>query len=167
MPLKIERLTINDLDDVHNIELEVFPEPWSRQQFENELESSISVYFKAVSQGELVGYMGVLFIVDEAHLTTIGVAPEWQGKGIGKALLCKALLTAIDRGAAVMTLEVRVSNDTARKLYRRFGFSIVGQRKGYYAKIGEDAYIMDSPYLQGETYLRRIEGIGCKRAHTD
>lgn len=167
MAIQLKRLLTDDIDDVINIESLIFPEPWSRGQFERELESTISVYFKAQADGELIGYTGVMFIADEAHLTTIGVHPGWQRKGIGKMLFCKAIWTAINRKATVMTLEVRVSNDVARKLYRMFGFSIVGTRKGYYSRIGEDAHIMDSPYLQSDTYLRRLKTIGCEKADLD
>lgn len=164
MTVTLTSLLPEDIDAVMDIEEHVFPEPWTRGQFEKELQSLMSVYFKADLDGTLIGYTGILFIADEAHLTTIGVHPDHQGKGIGRLLLCKAVWTAIEKACSVLTLEVRKSNDPARKLYRRFGFSIAGERKGYYSKIGEDAFIMDSPYLQSDTYLRRLENIGCNKA---
>lgn len=164
MAVVLKSLMPDDIDAVMEIEERVFPEPWTRRQFEIELQSVISIYFKADLDGTLIGYVGILFIADEAHLTTIGVHPDHQQKGVGGLLFCKAVWSAIERSCSVVTLEVRKSNDHARKLYSRFGFSIVGERKGYYAKIGEDAYIMDSPYLQSDTYLRRLENIGCNKA---
>lgn len=159
--LSIEDLKEEDIQDVVNIEKKSFPEPWSPGQFEKELVSNISHYYKAVYDGRLVGYAGILFIADEAHITTIAVEEKMRRHGIGRLLMCKLLNVAVEKKASAVTLEVRVSNADARKLYRRFGFAIVGERKGYYSRVGEDAYVMDSPYIQSETYLKRLKDIGC------
>lgn len=161
MELVIKRLQKEDLNNVLEIEESVFPEPWTRGQFEKELSNIFSRYFKAVLNNMLVGYAGIMFVSDEAHMTTIAVHPKWQRKSIGKKLLCKSIKTAINEGCTIITLEVRASNDAARKLYRLFGFTVVGERKNYYSKIGEDANIMDSPYLQSSNYTERLKNLGC------
>lgn len=161
MEIVIKRLQKNDLDNVLKIEESIFPEPWARNQFEKELSNILSRYFKAVHNNLLVGYAGIIFISDEAHMTTIAVHPEYQRKGIGKKLLCKIIRTAINEDCTMIALEVRASNEAARKLYRLFGFTIVGERKNYYSKIGEDANIMDSPYLQSSNYIERLKSLGC------
>lgn len=155
----VEPMADINLSEVYSIEEKCFPEPWSKAQFKQELRSTLSKYFVAKSDDRIVGYVGVMFITDEAHLTTIAVCPDWQHKGIGSMLLLKAADLAIERGMRIITLEVRVSNETAINMYKKFGFEVAGRRIGYYSKIGEDALIMDSPDLRAPSYRQLLNQI--------
>src|SRR5579859_613145 len=90
----------------------------------------------------VIGYSGFWFIIDEAHISTIAVAPEWRGHRVGERLFVAMLEQALDLGALTATLEVRVTNDRAQGLYRKYHFEVVGRRKHYYRDNGEDALLM-------------------------
>jgi ribosomal-protein-alanine N-acetyltransferase len=101
----------------------------------------------------VVGYAGLWLMVNEAHITTIAVAPEYQGHGVGELLLLALIDRSIQLGALVVTLEVRVTNEVAQSLYRKYTFRETGLRKRYYSDNGEDAKIMttedlDTPQFQ-------------------
>jgi [ribosomal protein S18]-alanine N-acetyltransferase len=109
------------------------------------------------SLGEIAGYAGMWLMIDEAHITTIAVRPEWRGKKLGELLLATLLEAAQDMGAHRLTLEVRMSNDVAQRLYRKYGFETEGVRPRYYSDNNEDAYIMTTPDIRDEQYRRRFE----------
>jgi ribosomal-protein-alanine N-acetyltransferase len=90
----------------------------------------------------VVGYSGFWFILDEAHISTIAVHPDWRGRRVGERLFVTMLEAALDLGAVTATLEVRVTNDRAQGLYRKYHFEVVGRRKHYYRDNGEDALLM-------------------------
>lgn len=104
----------------------------------------------------IVGFAGMWTVCDEAHITTIGVDPSYRGRGLGEWLLVHLIDEAISRNAAWLTLEVRVSNEAAQALYRKYGFTIQGTRKRYYSDDNEDAYIMWSPSLREPGYVARF-----------
>jgi [ribosomal protein S18]-alanine N-acetyltransferase len=103
-------------------------------------------------RGALVGYAGMWMMIDEAHITTIAVRTQWRGRGFGELLLASLLETAVDMGARRLTLEVRVSNDAAQKLYQKYGFHEQGTRLRYYSDNNEDAYIMTTDDVQQQNY---------------
>jgi len=103
----------------------------------------------------VVGYGGLWLWLDEAHISTIAVHPDWRGRGLGELLLLAMLERSIELKAAQATLEVRVSNQVAQNLYRKYEFEIVGIRRRYYRDNGEDAYIMTVPALDA-AYARRL-----------
>ncbi len=146
----VERLTIEpmkkrDVRAVMAIEERVYPKPWTASLFQSELLlTQTRQYLVAKSGRELVGYAGVMLVLEDAHVTTIAVAPSHVREGIATRMLVALARNAISRGAQAMTLEVRLSNKAAQGLYRRFGFSPVGVRAGYYEDPGgrEDALIM-------------------------
>jgi ribosomal-protein-alanine N-acetyltransferase len=105
----------------------------------------------------IAGFAGMWVVFDEAHITTIGVDPLYRGRGFGELLLLALIDEAVRRGATWLTLEVRVSNDVAQDLYRKYGFAVQGRRRRYYSDNGEDAYVMWSRSLRDATYLARIE----------
>ncbi len=107
----------------------------------------------------IVGFTGMWHMFDEAHITTIGVEPEQRGKGLGELLLVGLTDEAIRRGAAWLTLEVRVSNDAAQALYQKYGFTVHGTRKRYYSDNNEDAYVMWSPSLLDEEHLALLDDL--------
>lgn len=106
----------------------------------------------------IIGFAGMWIMLDEAHVTTIGVAPEYRGHGLGEMLLIELFEEALRRGAEWMTLEVRVSNDTAQALYLKYGFTRQGIRRRYYSDNGEDAYIMWSPSISDPESVARLAG---------
>lgn len=123
---------------------------------------------QTVEHAPVVGYSGMWLMVDEAHISTIASHPDWRRKGIGELLLLAMTDNAAEIGANVVTLEVRVSNVGAQALYYKYGFEIAGMRKGYYSDNGEDAYIMTTPSITTDQYVRRLEGLKAalfKRLH--
>jgi len=144
----VEPMRLDDVQAVHEIERLSFSTPWPAYAFEQELRGNRLARYVVARAGErVVGFAGVWLMVDEAHITTFGVHPEWRRQGIGRQLL----LNLMDLGATLrarrMTLEVRVSNEPAQGLYRSFGFEVVGRRPRYYTDDGEDALVMTTPDL--------------------
>lgn len=107
----------------------------------------------------IIGFSGMWILLDEAHVTTIGVLPELRGRGYGELLLLNLIQEAMRRGAEWVTLEVRVSNDSAQALYAKYGFTRQGIRRGYYSDNNEDAYIMWSPSIREPETLARINAL--------
>ncbi len=103
------------------------------------------------------GFAGMWVLLDEAHITTIGVDPAYQGQGLGELLFVALLDEAMQRQATWVTLEVRVSNVTAQSLYRKYGFTVQGRRPHYYSDNGEDAFIMWSESFKEPVYRGRVE----------
>ena len=135
-------MTSEDIDDVLVIEELCFEDPWSREAFESEMSGlNPCVYFVAVQEDMICGYMGVWHILDEGHITNVAVHPEYRGQGIGRMLVETTISDGMSKGIEAFTLEVRKSNDTAQELYKKCGFESVGIRKRYYAN-NEDALIM-------------------------
>jgi ribosomal-protein-alanine N-acetyltransferase len=146
-----------DLKLVLDIEKRVFPEPWSSTIFGSELALRHGRSYRVARLGRrIVGYRGVLFTGEEAHVTTLAVAPEYQRRGVATVLLLDAVRSALESGALHLSLEVAFSNQGAQALYRRFGFSPVGIRKNYYQLTGEDAYVMWAYDLPSPDYTERI-----------
>jgi ribosomal-protein-alanine N-acetyltransferase len=131
------------LRSVLRIEQQVYPRPWSLGVFMGELgQHGSRHYVGARAQGRLVGYAGLMFGYDEAHVTNIAVDPAWQRHHVGTRLLVNLFHAALRRPSRDITLEVRVSNTGAQAMYRRFGFETEGLRRNYYAETGEDALVM-------------------------
>jgi ribosomal-protein-alanine N-acetyltransferase len=116
--------------------------PWSEDSFRREITNPHARYYVAIEAGSVMGFGGFWTLVDEAHVTTIAVRPEVRGKGVGRTLMMEILTVAASLGMCCATLEVRVSNDAAIKLYESLGFSNSGFRKNYYPDNREDAVIM-------------------------
>ncbi len=105
----------------------------------------------------VVGFAGIWFMVDEAHITTVAVDPEWRGRGLGELLLLALIEKCIAINASLITLEVRASNDVAQRLYYKYGFYSNGVRLRYYSDNGEDALVMWSDEVESPTFRRRLE----------
>ncbi len=133
-----------DIDDVVKIDQQSFSVPWSRQSFVNEIDQNLYATYIVLEDddGSIIGYCGVWNVLDEAHITNIAIAPGNRGKGYGELLLKKIMELSKEAGAKSMTLEVRLSNEVAQSLYRKFGFEDGGVRKNYYSDNGEDALVM-------------------------
>ncbi len=154
--LAIDRMTHADLAAVQAIERASFTTPWPPYAYRNEIETNRLAHYLVVRVGgEVVGYGGIWLMVDEAHVTTFAVAPAWRRRRIGERLLVALLDLAIARGAREATLEVRLSNLAARRLYEKHGFRPVGIRPRYYSDDHEDALIMTTePFAIPETAAR-------------
>ena len=157
--LTITPVSKRDLKRIVDLERSLFPEPWSEAVLRSELEAGPSRrYTKAVRGKVLVGYLGLMFVDDELHINTIGVAADSQGQGIASRLLLDGFAAGLERGAKHATLEVAVSNDAAQRLYRHFGLAPVGVRRGFYAK-GEDAMVMWARDLDSPNEIARRASI--------
>ena len=142
-------LTVADLREVAVIERVSFSAPWPTSAYTTELTTNrLARYVGARIGGALVGFGGIWLMVDEAHITTMAVLPENRRSGVATALLLELLQEARRGGARVATLDVRVSNNEAQRLYRAFGFVEVGRRIRYYDDNGEDALVMTTQELE-------------------
>ena len=182
----IEPMRLEDLDEVLAIERVAFPTPWSLRAYRWELTVNDHAYYlvvrrrqsqppqqrqpqpglrrtihrilgsKTTDRPPVLGYGGFWLIVDEAHISTLAVHPNWRRRGLGALLLAALLDKAVEVGAVIATLEVRVSNVAAQNLYRSFGFEQAGLNRHYYRDNGEDALIMTTPLLVTAPFQQRL-----------
>ncbi|MDO5145132.1 MAG: ribosomal protein S18-alanine N-acetyltransferase [bacterium] len=145
---KIRRMTLTDVDAVAAIERATFPTPWSRDAFVQEMTANaVARYLVAEAGGEVIGYAGAWLILDESHITNVAIREDMRGLGLGRKLMQELLQYLSNLGAAYATLEVRVSNERAQRLYQSLGFIPVGRRKQYYEDNREDALLMVCDHL--------------------
>ena len=157
MRLLIEPMRIDDLPAVHAIERASFDAPWPPEAYRNDLETNrLAQYLVARVGDEIAAYGGMWLMVDEGHIITFAVHPDWRRQHIGERLLLSFIDLAVERGAHEATLEVRLSNLPARRLYEKFGFRPVGLRPRYYSDNGEDALIMTTDPLADAPMRERI-----------
>lgn len=166
LPYVVNDMSTADVTQVAALEKLIFPLPWSALAFEYELRHNPMAHFavlrrrapvdETASSPPILGYAGFWLIVNEAHICTLGVHPDWRGRGLGELLLTNLIDRASERGAAVATLEVRASNHVAQSMYRKYGFEITGRRKGYYSDNAEDAIIMTTGAIASQSYQRRF-----------
>jgi [ribosomal protein S18]-alanine N-acetyltransferase len=158
--VRIEPMQVTDIDAVQRVERASFPVPWPAYALRQEVETNRLARYLIVRVGsDVVAYAGVWLLVDEAHVTTFAVLPDWRRRGIGARLMLAVMRLADQLGARVATLEVRLSNMPARLLYQRFGFRPVGVRPRYYSDNGEDALIMTSAPLASPEMRRRLDAL--------
>jgi ribosomal-protein-alanine N-acetyltransferase len=138
----IRSLAMSDLNAIEQIERRSYTTPWSRSMFAGELAKPASLCLGAFERDELAGYMIISRYVDAWHVMNIAVAPEFRRHGIATALLERLFELTEDNSLRGYTLEVRVSNEGAIKLYTRLGFHARGIRRGYYTDNREDALVM-------------------------
>jgi ribosomal-protein-alanine N-acetyltransferase len=146
----IEPLTLlGDLDTILEIERASFVNPWTREMYLAELENKgVSYCYVVRNQShELVGFCSFWRVLDELHINNLAVMPVYRGAGAGTTLLREILREGARMGARRATLEVRRSNEAARRLYERLGFSVAGVRRGYYTNPVEDALVLWREHL--------------------
>jgi ribosomal-protein-alanine N-acetyltransferase len=143
----VRAMKMTDLRTVLDIDHLSFPLPWSERTYRYEIKENPSSYMYVVEIHEgrnlrVVGYVGFWFIVDEAHISTLAVHPDYRGHGIGELLLQTAINRAEKLNVRIVTLEVRISNQIAINLYRKYDFEVVGSRPRYYRDNNEEALLM-------------------------
>lgn len=138
----VRAMQIKDADAVSRLERQIFSRPWSRKGFIDALSLGNTIFLVAEEEGRILGYIGMYFSIDEGEITNVAVDPVERCRGVGAMLLDAIKKEAEHRFLARLILEVRVSNDTAIRLYERNGFMNCGIRKGFYEEPKEDAYIM-------------------------
>lgn len=182
LPYLLQPMQVRDIPEVLEIERVCFPMPWSAHAYRYEIEeNTLSWYVVArpapprqergvlgkvlalrppsPSRTPIIGYGGLWMMVDEAHISTLAVAPAYRRRGVGELLLLALIEEAEQRGAAAITLEVRVSNLPAQRLYEKYGFTVQGRRVRYYSDNGEDAYIMTTPPLRLASYRETLKSL--------
>jgi ribosomal-protein-alanine N-acetyltransferase len=155
--IHLRRLTHSDLDAIETIERRSYRTPWSRSMFAGELAKPSSICLGAFEadddegEGPLIGYLVVSRYVDAWHVMNVAVDPDHRGRGVGAMMLDRLFEVTAHDARRGYTLEVRVSNETAIRLYERLGFESRGIRRGYYTDNREDALIMwKEPVAAGE-----------------
>ena len=155
--VEITKMRRRHLRKVLAIETKVYPRPWSASLFLSELaQRSTRSYIVARDETDVVGYAGLMFTGLEAHVTNIAVDPILHGQKVGTRMLLTLITEAIARGAKQVSLEVRVSNVPAQKMYEKFGFAVAGTRRGYYIETNEDAYVMVADDVDSTEYRERL-----------
>jgi [ribosomal protein S18]-alanine N-acetyltransferase len=156
--IEITRMRRRHLRGIMSIERRVYPRPWSPSLFVSEMTAGRTrAYLVALEGRTVVGYAGLISYGDEAHVTTIAVEPDRQRLKIGTRLMYELIGEAERMGARAVSLEVRVTNWGAQRMYARFGFRPVGVRKGYYQETGEDAVIMWTDDIRTPEYSRLLD----------
>lgn len=157
--MAIDKIYVNPMqkDDIPKIsEIEQLAyglHHWSSDSFYSEINNKIAHYYTATdSKGEIVGYAGCWHIVDEAHITTIAVHPDYKRQHVADNLIVNLIQNCYNDFIKYITLEVRVSNLPAINLYRKYGFKSLGTRKGYYQDNNEDALIMWTENIFSDEY---------------
>ena len=146
----IRKMTLKDLEQVVAIDQVSFSLPWPARSFQFELtDNAASRSWVVGLDGRVIAMLVGWFIVDELHVATIAIHPEFRRQGLGKSILLHALCSAKEEGAVKAFLEVRESNEVAQKMYRNFGFVEDGRRPGYYKDNGEDAILMSLNHIPG------------------
>jgi len=142
-PVTIERMTYEDIPQVHRLEKLCFTAPWDISAYYRDFRNPSAFYQVARLAGRIVGFGGVWIIEDEAHIVTMAVQQEYRCRGIGRLLMDALLEEARRRHVAIVTLEVRVHNAPAQHLYTKLGFHTIAYRRHYYPDNNEDAAVME------------------------
>ena len=146
-----------DISAIVALEVEVYDHPWSEAIIRDELSQTNRAYLIVEAEGGIIGFGGAMFVGEDAHITTLGIAPAHRRRGIGSRLLLTLIDRALDAGTRNLTLEVRESNVDAQLLYEHFGFAEVGKRHGYYRD--EDAVVMWALDIDTDDYQQRLDAI--------
>ncbi|WP_058306285.1 ribosomal protein S18-alanine N-acetyltransferase [Gracilibacillus massiliensis] len=141
--VQFRKMKESDIEAVMNIDKRSFPKPWPEDIYYEELNNNnYAVYFVALVDNKIVGFCGCWMILDEAQITNIAVDPSYRGKGYGQGLFQYVINYGIAHGIRLLSLEVRVSNVAAQRMYKNFGLQPGGIRKNYYTDNQEDAIVL-------------------------
>ncbi|MDD4843246.1 MAG: ribosomal protein S18-alanine N-acetyltransferase [Anaerotignum sp.] len=151
--IKIVPMKEEHIDGVLAVEEATFSIPWTRKDFEREVkENAMAIYFVAMDGEKIVGYAGMWHVITEGHITNVAVLHDYRRQGIGDLLMENLEKAALEKEMIGITLEVRINNAPAQRLYHKYGFRAEGLRKNYYADTHEDAVIMWKYYPIYEDY---------------
>ena len=143
MEYRIIDTTEAQLEQIQAIERQCFSCPWTLDQLRSQLSDDRHVFLAAVAEnGAVLGYVGMMFVLDEGYISNVAVAPAYRRQGVADALISALMMRAEELGLAFVTLEVRAGNEPAKALYAKHGFVPVGRRKNYYDLPKEDAILM-------------------------
>lgn len=140
--MNLRRMTIEDIKEIELIERQCFTLPWSKKEIEKTFIAGNSVFCVATIEGQIVGYIGMITVLDEGNIINIAVKSEYRRCGVAKGLLDFLITEAKTENIKNITLEVRQSNSNAINLYESFGFETAGIRKNFYDRPTENAVIM-------------------------
>ena len=183
LPYVVEPMQLADVPIVASIERDVFPMPWAASAFAYEVQANPHSYYLVARfqklpaapsfQGKLtsarhrltgrrksadiLGYAGFWLMANQAHISTLAVAPRYLRRGIGELLLVGLIDWASEVQATTMILEVRTLNLAAQSLYHKYGFETTGVRKGYYSDNGEDALIMNTKTITSTSFQSNFQ----------
>lgn len=159
--VQIYRMIKDDVDEVFHIEELIHPEHhWSKDSFYNELANNLAVYYCIKDENKkILAYIGMWKIFEEAHITTLGVHPEYRRVQLAQAILIQAIQECYKDMIKYITLEVRESNIPAISLYEKFLFESIGVRKNYYQDNGENAIIMFTQNIWYDKFKNNFEKI--------
>lgn len=156
-PIVIDEMKLDDIDAVQEVERASFPIPWPANAFRHELTQNKNAHYIIAKEGDhIVGYAGLWLSLDEAHITTFAVLPDYRRRKIGERMLLSLFDRAEKLGAEWLTLEVRASNLPAQRLYEKYGFRPAGIRRRYYSDNNEDAIIMWTDRLRDRGVRDRV-----------
>ena len=136
------------VEAVAELEKMCFCDPWSVHSIASELVNPLSYWLVAIENGVVCGYIGSQSVLDGADMMNIAIHPDYRRRGIGYSLIEKLIAMLKERRVISLSLEVRISNESAISLYKKMGFAIVGKRPAYYRNPREDAYIMRKEFAE-------------------
>lgn len=143
MHFEIADVSLEHIAEINELEKLCFSLPWSRQTLISQLPDDMHMFIAAIGDdGQVLGYVGMMYVLDEGYISNVAVSPEHRRLGIADALINALIDRANEKDLSFVTLEVRKSNVPAIELYIKNGFSEVGLRKNYYTKPTEDAILM-------------------------
>ena len=142
MEFRIVDVSAEHIRQIEEIERDCFSRPWTAEQLKSQMSDEQHEFIAAVSDGRVLGYVGLMYVLDEGYISNVAVHPDARRQGIGDALIDVLAAKAAELELAFLTLEVRESNAPAIALYAKHGFHPVGKRKNYYDAPKEDAVLM-------------------------
>lgn len=140
--ISVRSMEEQDIEQILLIEQCSFPAPWTSNAYLSELKNKFASYFVLLNQEQVIGYAGMWLFAGESHITTIAVHPDYRSRGYGRLLMVTLIEHSLKHNVDTMVLEVRVSNNTAIRLYHSLGFKKIGMRRNYYKETHEDAIVM-------------------------
>ncbi len=144
-------MNLSHVSQIAELEKLCFSDPWSEKSIASELDNSLSLWLVYEENGAVLGYVGSQSVPPESDMMNLAVAPQARKQGIAQALVQELMQVLHSRGMESLTLEVRVSNAPAIKLYTKLGFEIIGRRPRYYVNPQEDALIMRKELCNADT----------------
>lgn len=141
--IRVTDAGLHHIDAIETMERKCFSVPWTREMLIRQLPDDMHIFLVAENDlGEAVGYVGLMYVLDEGYISNVAVSPDWRRRGIGDILIEELILRTRSKKLSFVTLEVRKSNLAALELYKKHGFSEVGRRRNYYERPTEDAILM-------------------------